>query len=1376
MSQTDTSTPKPQAPTPQAPGKLPFYRRAAAWLGTLSAVGLSALLGPLVLVSLAGALWAWTGTANSLATALKIAAWSLPPAQRLQSTDISGSLRQGGQIGQLQWQNNGLLVTARDAQIALDWSQLWLKAWPVRSIQLKTLHVDDQRPAQDPTAWTSLLLPLPVQMQLQVDQFTWQGASQVVVSDVKAHYAFDGEAHQLDLQSLNLAQGSYRLQAQLQGRAPMALQLDLQGQVQTPASDGVAGLSWALQSSLAGHLSGHDAALALKAQLSPDAKQGRSLRPQDPVHLDLQASLAPWSAQPLLQAQAQWRALNLAPLWPGAPQTLLQGQASVTPDGPAWGLTVQLSNAAPGPWDAQRLPLTQLSLRAMHKQGLWQIQQAKAQIAGGHVQAQAQQSAQGWTGRADLQDLLPAQLHSAFPAPAVTGHLEATTQSPVPAPGQRSASKSPSIRLLADLSAQALPKHSSPKRAGPSQDLPSIQTGQAWTDLSWEKLQFSGQWSDQTWDIDALRVQAAQALLEGQFKLQPTLRSVQGQMTLQLPGLQAQAEGSLAPLSGLGTWRVAVQDASKSLAWLQALPINSPSLQALNGLKATGTAQLEAQWQGGFEQTDTPLSLSLHGPRLEWRAPSAHANPSAPPAWVLAQAKLQLQGTPQAVQAQLQARVSQGALGADVQTSLSARRADAFSALWQGQIDRLKVSALKLKDSAIKDSAISASAHNASALRASALTSSSPAGAYADADASAAPAAWQLQLQQSLAWQAQWGTSPATVRWEPSQWHVLGPTPGTGRVQLDAGQWTAASPGRPSQTQGAAQWQGLPLNWARTWLNHDIQNDVLLKGQLQWQLDNDLRLKLSAERSHGDLFIDTGQASGQRTAAGLRRSRIQLHILNHDMRAEFEWDSQHLGQVQAQVQSQLSLTAQGHWQWPDQAPLSGSLQARLPQIGAWSVLAPPGWRVQGTLDARLALTGTRGMPQWDGQLTAEELAVRSAVQGIEFSQGRMQARLQGQSLILDRLSLRGAGTQGGQLQASGRIDFNPMGPQFPGQAATNTKPLSSAVLALKIEAKGLRVSNRADRRLALSGDVTAHMAQGLLQLRGGLKADQALFILPNDSTPQLGDDVVVLGPGVGNFNMTDPRAASNAPGAVQSWLGVPDVQVKLDLGTDFRLEGKGLSTQLVGQLVLVSNAKTEGLPQLSGQVRTQGGRYKAYGQQLSIETGVLRFDGPFDNPSLDIIALRPNLPHNVGVQITGTALLPRIRLYAEPDIPDADKLAWLVLGRPAAGGGAESAVLQQAAVVLLGGDSQNFSNDLANRLGLDEISLATGSRSDANATGAAVTLGKRLSKDFYLAYETSLSGAFGSLYIFYDLSRRLTLRAQAGEQSALDLIFTVRHD
>jgi translocation and assembly module TamB len=65
---------------------------------------------------------------------------------------------------------------------------------------------------------------------------------------------------------------------------------------------------------------------------------------------------------------------------------------------------------------------------------------------------------------------------------------------------------------------------------------------------------------------------------------------------------------------------------------------------------------------------------------------------------------------------------------------------------------------------------------------------------------------------------------------------------------------------------------------------------------------------------------------------------------------------------------------------------------------------------------------------------------------------------------------------------------------------------------------------------------------------------------------------------------------------------------------------------------------------------------------------------------------------------------------------------------------------------------------------------------DGASTGASVTLGKRLSRDFYVTFERSMADTMGTLYIFYDLSRRLTLRAQSGEQSAVDLIFTLRYD
>jgi translocation and assembly module TamB len=45
-----------------------------------------------------------------------------------------------------------------------------------------------------------------------------------------------------------------------------------------------------------------------------------------------------------------------------------------------------------------------------------------------------------------------------------------------------------------------------------------------------------------------------------------------------------------------------------------------------------------------------------------------------------------------------------------------------------------------------------------------------------------------------------------------------------------------------------------------------------------------------------------------------------------------------------------------------------------------------------------------------------------------------------------------------------------------------------------------------------------------------------------------------------------------------------------------------------------------------------------------------------------------------------------------------------------------------------------------------------------------------------VTYERSLGGTFGTIFIFYDLTQRLTLRGQAGQKSGLDLIYTVKYD
>jgi translocation and assembly module TamB len=396
------------------------------------------------------------------------------------------------------------------------------------------------------------------------------------------------------------------------------------------------------------------------------------------------------------------------------------------------------------------------------------------------------------------------------------------------------------------------------------------------------------------------------------------------------------------------------------------------------------------------------------------------------------------------------------------------------------------------------------------------------------------------------------------------------------------------------------------------------------------------------------------------------------------------------------------------------------------------------------------------------------MALTSVVDGIDFSQGRLRARLDGQGLVIDEFSLRGAGgSAGGQATVSGSVLW----------PAASAAPLASRLrMTLKTELKALRLSTRAERRLSLSGQLDSQLQDAVLTVRGKLQADEAMFILPDDTTPQLGDDVLVRSSGSQAHTGQPVAASTDTPALLHI---TPDVNVTLDLGRNFQLRGRGLVSRLAGSLELRSGAERGQAPRLTGELRAVMGTYQAYGQQLDIEQGVLRFNGPYDNPALNILALRPNLQQRVGVQISGTALAPVVRLYSEPDLPDAEKLSWLVLGHSAANGGAESAMLQQAALALLGSKGKGLSGGVAQALGLDELSVRGGASSNADGsstTGATVTLGKRVSRNFYVAYERSLAGTLGTFYIFYDLSRRITLRAQTGEQSAVDLIFTLRYD
>jgi translocation and assembly module TamB len=805
-----------------------------------------------------------------------------------------------------------------------------------------------------------------------------------------------------------------------------------------------------------------------------------------------------------------------------------------------------------------------------------------------------------------------------------------------------------------------------------------------------------GRWSDGRLSLPALEVRTSDASLRGSAELQPMARAGSGKLTLVAPGLELTVDGRISETAGAGRAQLASTSLPQAFAWLARLP----GIPDEFGVPvADGRAEVQLAWQGGWRNPGVQARLTA--PQIEMRAGT--------PAWTVRDLTASVDGRLSDAQVRVHARAEQGPRRASIDVAASGgRRGSQENAPWQGQLTALDITA---------------------------------------SDPAVGNGPWTLKLQAPFDW-----------RWSAGHFEA-----GAGRALLHAPR--AAVPAQLAwstlrwsggELHTAGRLQGLPLAWIE--LAGGVQlggsavmGDLVFDAEWDAALGATPRVRASLVRSRGDLTVLAEAAQGQtaRVAAGVREARLALEVNGEAVTLALRWDSERAGTAEGRIATTLALAGDAMWQWPQDAPMAGSLRAHLPRIGVWSLLAPPGWRLRGSLAADLSVAGTRADPQLSGTLAADDLALRSVVDGFEMQGGRLRASLGGQRVLIDEFILHGPGADGGTVTATGEATWTPSGPQ----------------LLMNAQATRLRASTRSDRQLTVSGTLAGRRDASGTVINGNLKVDQALIVLPDEGTPKLGDDVEVRG-----LPAQAPRIAARAGDPAGRGEDKLQVAVEVDLGEDFRVRGMGIDTRLTGSLTV--SGETLASPRLVGTILTRGGEYKAYGQRLEIERGQIRFTGPIDNPVLDILAVRPNLPQQkVGVRVSGTVLAPRVQLYSDPDLPDAEKLAWLVTGRPSPEGGAESALLQEAALALLSKRSGASQTGIAGTFGLDELSVRR-----EGTEGAAVTVGKRFGRNLYAAYERSLAGAVGTLSLFYDVTRRLTVRAQTGERTALDLIYTFTFD
>ena len=166
------------------------------------------------------------------------------------------------------------------------------------------------------------------------------------------------------------------------------------------------------------------------------------------------------------------------------------------------------------------------------------------------------------------------------------------------------------------------------------------------------------------------------------------------------------------------------------------------------------------------------------------------------------------------------------------------------------------------------------------------------------------------------------------------------------------------------------------------------------------------------------------------------------------------------------------------------------------------------------------------------------------------------------------------------------------------------------------------------------------------------------------------------------------------------------------LGDDVHYNGLNLDTRVTGGLRLDADVNRSATA--SGTLALAGS-YNAYGQKLQLERGLLLFNGPLDNPGLDVRAARTiettvntAEPIRVGVELTGTLKAPRTRVISTPAMSEADALSYLLLGRPLTNAaGSETATLQTAALAMGLQQALPGMQRIGHTLGLDELSLQT---------------------------------------------------------------------
>ncbi|EIK96359.1 hypothetical protein PMM47T1_12141 [Pseudomonas sp. M47T1] len=494
-----------------------------------------------------------------------------------------------------------------------------------------------------------------------------------------------------------------------------------------------------------------------------------------------------------------------------------------------------------------------------------------------------------------------------------------------------------------------------------------------------------------------------------------------------------------------------------------------------------------------------------------------------------------------------------------------------------------------------------------------------------------------------------------------------------------------------------------------------------------WQglLNADLQLDLPASGPKGQVLVD---ASGgtlrlkdkeQWLDFPYRTLRLTSSLGPRRIDTQLQFEGERLGQLQ--VNARIDPLARNK-------PLTGDFRLQGLDVGIARPFAPMVEKLAGHLDGSGQLAGTLVAPQVNGSLRLSGGEIAGAQLPVSFEGLQLQAQIAGESLHLQgdwKSGKAGQGSLGGQVQWGQALmaDISLKGSRLP----VTVEPYAELEAAPDLHVQ------MADNKLAVTGKVL--IPTGAITVRE----------LP-PSTVKVSDDTVIIG------HQAPPDAAPMAMA----------MDINVEVGQDkLSFTGFGLTANLAGHVHIGDNLDTR------GELTLNDGRYRAYGQRLTIRRARLLFAGPIDQPYLDIEAVRQTDDVIAGIRLSGSAEQPTTEVFSEPTMSQEQALSYLVLGRPLSSTGDDNNMLAQAALGLGLAGSSGVTDHLAKDLGIQDFQLDT----QGSGTTTSVVASGNLSEKLSLRYGVGVFEPANTIALRYKLSKKVYVEVASGVASSLDIFY-----